>query len=90
MRSFKLVSWACAIAVLVALAAGPAVAAEKYKGFERGEALITVEELHKMITAKDPKLVLVAVIKPASFKLGYIPGSLNVWRPDYEPEEGAR
>jgi len=89
MRPFKWVSWTCAIAVLVALAAGPAVAAGNYKGFERGEALISVEELNKMMTAKDSKLVLIAVIKPVSFKLGYIPGSLNVWRPDYEPEKGA-
>ena len=83
MRQFKWVGWTCAIAMLVALAAGPAVAAGKYKGFERGEALISVEELNKMVTAKDSKLVLIAVIKPASFKLGYIPGSLNVWRSDY-------
>ena len=89
MKKFKLVTWATAMALFVALAsAGPAVAAEKYKGFERGEALITVEELKGLIDAKDPKLVLVAVIKPVSFKLGYIPGSLNVWRPDYEPKAG--
>jgi thiosulfate/3-mercaptopyruvate sulfurtransferase len=86
MRWFNLVGWAAAVTLVVALAtAGPAVAAEKYKGFERGEALISVEELHKLMEAKDPKLVLIAVIKPVSFKLGYIPGSLNVWRPDYEP-----
>jgi thiosulfate/3-mercaptopyruvate sulfurtransferase len=89
MKRFKLVTWATVATLFVALvAAGPAMAAEKYKGFERGEALITVEELKAMMDANDPKLVLIAVIKPVSFKLGYIPGSLNVWRPDYEPAEG--
>lgn len=74
------------VAVAIALLlAGPA-AAENYKGFERGDALITVEELKGMMD--DPDLVLIAVAKPESFKLGHIPGSLNVWRPDYEPEEG--
>ena len=89
MREIKLVKWAVVVALAVTLAAAsPAVAAEKYKGFERGEALISVQELHEMMAAKDPKLVLIGVIQPVSFKAGHIPGSLNVWRSDYEPKEG--
>ncbi|RMH64275.1 MAG: sulfurtransferase, partial [Bacteroidetes bacterium] len=57
-------------------------------GFERAEALITVQELKQLIDAKDPKLVLIAVAKPVSYRAGYIPGAVNVWRPDYEPKEG--
>jgi len=77
------------IVLAVALLASSAVsAAEGYKGFARGDALITVEELKGLMDAEDPKLVVIAVAKPESYKLGHIPGSLNVWRPDYEPSEG--
>jgi thiosulfate/3-mercaptopyruvate sulfurtransferase len=69
------------------LVAAPAVAGEKYKGFERGDALITVAELKKMMDAKDPKLVLLAVAKTVDYRLGHIPGAHQVWRPDYEPKE---
>jgi thiosulfate/3-mercaptopyruvate sulfurtransferase len=68
--------------------AGHTVAAPRYKGFERGEALITVEELKKLIDAKDPKLVVLAVVDPLSYRAGHIPGSINVWRPDYDLEAG--
>ncbi len=70
---------------LALLATGPALAGEKYKGFERGDALVTVQELKTMLDAKDAKLVVLAVARPDSFKLGHIPGSVNVWRSDYEP-----
>ena len=88
MKRFKLVMWVTAVTLFVAFAASPTVAAEKYKGFERGEALITAEELKGLIDAKDPKLVVIAVQKGVNFKLGHIPGALNVWRGDYEPEKG--
>ena len=38
--------------------------------------------------AKDPKLVVLAVVEPVSYKAGHIPGSINVWRPDYELKVG--
>jgi thiosulfate/3-mercaptopyruvate sulfurtransferase len=89
MKRFKLITCAAAVTLVVALAtAGPAMAQEKYKGFERGEALISAEELNKLIEAKDPKLVVIAVQKGVSYKLGHIPGALNVWRSDYEPKKG--
>lgn len=61
---------------------------EKYKGFERGDALITVDELKQMMDKKDPKLLILAVVKPISYAAGHIPESINVWRPDYEPSVG--
>ncbi len=77
------------IVLAVALLASSVVsAAESYKGFARGDALITAEELKALVDAEDPKLVVIAVAKPESYKLGHIPGSLNVWRSDYEPAEG--
>ena len=56
------------------------------QGVRRGEALITVEELKQLLDAKDPKLVVLAVVEPASYKAGHIPTSINVWRPDYEQQ----
>jgi thiosulfate/3-mercaptopyruvate sulfurtransferase len=38
--------------------------------------------------AGDQDLVIIAVTKGTSYKTGHIPGSAQVWRPDYEPEEG--
>ncbi len=77
-----------ALALTLALAAPVAMAAEKYKGFPRGEALITVQELKQLMDKKDPKLVIIAVVQPVSYRAGYIPGALNVWRSDYEPPKG--
>lgn len=73
---------------LTVVTVGTPVAAEKYKGFERGDALITVGELKQLMDTKDPKLLALAVVKPISFTAGHIPGSINVWRPDYEPKVG--
>jgi thiosulfate/3-mercaptopyruvate sulfurtransferase len=66
----------------------PASAADSYKGFERAEALITVQELQQLSEAKDPKLVILGVVEPISFGVGHIPGSVNIWRPDYELKVG--
>ena len=87
MKRFKMVTWAAALALLVALGTARPVAAGNYKGFERGEALITAQQLKKMVDGKDSKLVLIAVMNPVTYKLGHIPTSLNVWRSDYEPKE---
>ena len=74
-----------AAAVVTLLAPGAAVAAEKYKGYERGDLLISVSELKQLIDAKDPKLVVLAVANVAEYRLpGHIPGAIRVWRPDYE------
>ncbi len=81
-----------ALAVGIALiAATPALAQEKYKGYARGELLITAQELKTLVDAKDPKLVILAVAEgglTGSYTRGHIPGSFQVWRPDYEPPVG--
>jgi thiosulfate/3-mercaptopyruvate sulfurtransferase len=89
----KCADWlnAAATAVLVAglVLSGPAIAGEKYKGFERGDSLITPAELKALKDANDPKLVLIGVVKgglTGSFTMGHIPGAYGVWRPDYTDE----
>jgi thiosulfate/3-mercaptopyruvate sulfurtransferase len=77
-----------AVAVVFLASAVTAVAGPKYKGFARGESLITVEELKQLLDAKDPKLLVLAVVEPASYEAGHIPTSINVWRPDYEHKVG--
>jgi len=51
----------------------PCVRRAEIQGFERGESLITAEELKKLIDAKDPSVVL-AVVEPVSYRAGHIPG----------------
>lgn len=60
------------------LLAAPAIAGQKYKGFERGESLIPVQELKHLLNAQEPKLVVLAVVEPVSYTAGHIPGSSNV------------
>ena len=59
-------------------------AAEKYKGYTRGEMFITAQELNQMMQAKDPKLVVIAVASKTEYYSGHIPGAFHIWRPDYE------
>lgn len=83
LETFILLGAAAMVAVAVR-----ASAANSYKGFERAEALITVQELQQLREAKDPKLVILGVVEPLSFGAGHIPGSVNIWRPDYELKVG--
>jgi thiosulfate/3-mercaptopyruvate sulfurtransferase len=55
-----------------------------YKGFPRGNALITVQELKRLIDAKDPRLVVLAAENSIEYRLGHIPGSHQVDRPAIE------
>jgi thiosulfate/3-mercaptopyruvate sulfurtransferase len=55
-----------------------------YKGYARGSALITVQELKQLIDAKDPNLVVLAAENDVEYRLGHIPGSYQVDRPAYE------
>lgn len=55
-----------------------------YKGYARGNALITAKELKQLIDARDPKLVVVAAENELEYRVGHIPGSFMVDRPDYE------
>lgn len=75
------------VAVLVLGVATFASAAQPkagYKGYARGNALITAKELKQLVDAKDPKLVIVAAENEVEYRLGHIPGSIKVDRPDYE------
>lgn len=65
-------------------AASGAQKQQGYKGYARGNALITVQELKQLIDSKDPKLVLVAAENEVEYRLGHIPGSWKVDRPEYE------
>jgi thiosulfate/3-mercaptopyruvate sulfurtransferase len=65
---------------------GSAPAAEKYKGYQRGEIFITAQELNQLVQAKDPKLVIIAVASKTEYYSGHIPGSFHIWRPDYEAD----
>src|SRR5512137_794590 len=69
--------------VLLAVAA-TTQAAEKYKGYARGEIFITAQEVNQLMQAKDPKLVVIAVASKTEYYSGHIPGSFHLWRPDYE------
>jgi rhodanese-related sulfurtransferase len=70
------------------LLAAPAITGQNYKGFARGESLIPAQELKHLVDAKDSKLVVLAVVEPVSYTAGHIPGSINVWRPNYELKVG--
>jgi thiosulfate/3-mercaptopyruvate sulfurtransferase len=64
-----------------------AQAGEKYKGYVRGgEVFITAEELNRLIQTNDPKLVVIAVASKTEYYSGHIPGSFQLWRPDYEAD----
>ncbi len=54
-----------------------------YKGFPRGGALITVQELKQRIDAHDPKLVILAAQSNLEYLPGHIPGAQQVDRPAY-------
>jgi thiosulfate/3-mercaptopyruvate sulfurtransferase len=55
-----------------------------YKGYPRGGALITVQELKRLINAKDPRLVILAAENSVEYHMGHIPGSHQVDRPVIE------
>lgn len=57
---------------------------EGYKGYSRGNALITVGELKRLIDTKDPKLVVLAAENSVEYRLGHIPGSYQIDRPAIE------
>jgi len=65
---------------------GGVLAAEKYKGYARGEIFITAQEVNQLMQAKDPKLVVIAVASKTEYYSGHIPGSFHLWRPDYEAD----
>jgi thiosulfate/3-mercaptopyruvate sulfurtransferase len=69
--------------VLAFLASGAYAAQVGYKGYPRGNALITVQELKGLIDARDPKLVILAAQSNLEYLPGHIPGAQKVDRPAY-------
>lgn len=55
-----------------------------YKGYTRGDALITASELKKLIDSRDPKLVILAAENDIEYRMGHIPSARQVDRPAYE------
>ena len=81
------VSFVFTLILLVSfLLTGAVLAAEKYKGYARGEIFISAQELNQLMQAKDPKLVVIAVASKTEYYSGHIPGSFHLWRPDYEAD----
>lgn len=79
------------LTAMLVLLPGMSRAADKYKGYERGDVLISVQELKQLMDANDPKLVVLAVANVAEYRVpGHIPGAIRVWRPDYEIPEGQK
>src|SRR3989304_7914051 len=65
-------------------AAGANAGQSGYKGFPRGRALVSVQELKQLLDAGDPSLVIVAAEGSLDYRAGHIPGAYQVDRPDYE------
>ena len=62
-----------------------AQAADKYKGYARGEMFITAQELNKLMQANDPKLVVLAVAKKQIILLAISRGLFNSGVPTMRP-----
>ena len=73
-----------AVAMTFLSVAAASAANNGYKGYPRGNALITVQELKRLIDSKDPKLVILAAENNVEYYLGHIPGSRQVDRPAIE------
>jgi thiosulfate/3-mercaptopyruvate sulfurtransferase len=73
-----------ALTLLTGLGSAAWAQPQGHKGYARGSALITVQELKRLIDAKDPKLVILAAENDLEYRLGHIPGSYQVDRPAYE------
>jgi thiosulfate/3-mercaptopyruvate sulfurtransferase len=71
------------LSALAFLGSSAYAASAGYKGYPRGNALITVQELKGLIDASDPNLVLVAAQSNLEYLPGHIPGAQKVDRPAY-------
>jgi thiosulfate/3-mercaptopyruvate sulfurtransferase len=73
-----------AVALLFLTTVGALAEQPGYKGFPRGNALITAHELKQLIDAGKPGLVDLAAENGLEYLQGHIPGSFQVDRPDIE------
>jgi thiosulfate/3-mercaptopyruvate sulfurtransferase len=84
MNITKIRNFMMLLALLTALVSIVSAGQAGYKGYPRGNSLITVQELKRLIDAKNPRLVVLAAENSVEYRLGHIPGSHQVDRPDIE------
>jgi len=84
MKKIIIHSFPVLLVLLLFLPAGSYAAQAGYKGFPRGNALITVQELKGLLDAGDPSLVIIAAEGSVGYRTGHIPGAYQLDRPDYE------
>ena len=75
------------LSLALLLAAAP-LEAEPYKGFPRGDALISAAGLKSLLDGPDPKPVVLAAVGRAPWLLGRIPGARRVQRRAYTDRGG--
>lgn len=76
--------------VFALFASGAYAAQAGYKGYPRGNALISIQELKGLIDARDPNLVILAAQTDLEYLPGHIPGGNQVDRPDYAASPDTR
>ena len=75
------------LSLVLLLAAGP-LEAEPYKGFPRGDALISAAGLKSALDGPGPKPVVLAAVGRVPWLLGHIPGARRVPRRAYTDRDG--
>ena len=75
------------LSLALLLAAGP-LEAEPYKGFPRGDALISAAALNALLDGPGPKPVVLAAVGRVPWLLGHIPGAQRVQRRAYTDRNG--
>ncbi len=75
------------LSLVLLLAAGP-LEAESYKGFPRGDALISAAGLKSALDGPGPKPVVLAAVGRVPWLLGHIPGARRVPRRAYTDRDG--
>ena len=76
------------LVLIVLLLLCGSVQGEPYKGFARGHALVTATELRSMLDGPDPKPIVLATVRRASWLLGHIPGALHARHRAYTGRAG--
>lgn len=77
-----------ALLSLVLLLAAAPLEAEPYKGFPRGDALISAAELKSLLDGPGPKPVVLAAVGRVPWLLGHIPVARRVQRRAYTDRDG--
>lgn len=74
------------LAIVLILLATPSYAL--YKGFAKGDSLISVQDLKTLMDTHQGDLLIVAVAETELYRTGHIPGAQRVWRNDYGAVKG--